>query len=334
MKKGFTLVELLAVIIIISIIAAISVPMIMSTIEHANEASTVESVRELLKIASTDVVNNKYEVPYQYKIEDNQLDYQRGNFKSGLIVVTSGNHSFVENLSTNRLCINGSLDQLKVTTGKCPKTSYEDYKSNRDIKEQFTIQDTSSSGDGLYFDEFTEEYYFKGNVLNNYVSYAGRMWRIVSFHQGQIKLISQGVLDESGSKSYKEVLTYLESTFYQDLSPRDYISKTLYADGKVSVLGDADQMIAAERTSQNKRYVGLLTAGEYQRATGSSGNFIGQGITWLLTKKNDYNGYYLSSNTIVEASLNASYTVRPVVVLNETMIYTGDGTLDKPYLVK
>ncbi len=334
MKKGFTLIELLTVIIIISIITAISIPMIMSTVERANKSTTLESVRELVKIATADVVNKKYDVPYQYKIEDHVLDYQRGNFKSGLIVITSGNHSFVENLSTNRHCINGSLDQLKITSGDCKTSDYEDYRSNQMIRERYTVQDDLDNVDGLYFDEFTEEYYFKGNVTNNYVSYAGRMWRIVSFHNKKIKLISQSVLEEAGSKSYMDTLTYLEHTFYQDLSPRNYVLKDEYRTGNVSSIGSVDQMIAAESTSMTKRYVGLLSVSEYQRATGLSGNFMGQGTSWLLTRKNLSTGYYLSSGQIIETSLTAPYTIRPVIVLNETMVYSGNGTLDDPYLAK
>lgn len=332
MKRGFTLIELLSVIIIIAMITAISIPIVTSAVERANRSTTLESARELIKVATSDVVDKQRGVPYQYKVEDHVLDYRGGSFKRGLIVITSGNHSFVENLSTHRYCINGSLDQLTITPGDCNPSEYKDYKSNQMIRKSYPIQEDNN--DGLYFDEFTEEYYFRGDGINNYVSYAGRMWRIVSFHQNTMKLISQGVLDNVGTKNYVDTLTYLEHTFYEDLSPKDYILKADYVNGNVTTIGSADQVIASESSSKMKRNVGLLSVGEYQRATGVSGNFMSQGVTWLLTKKNSTAGYYLSSNQIIETSLTATYTIRPVIVLNETVVSSGTGTLDDPYLVK
>lgn len=334
MKNGYTLIELLAVIVIVAIISVITVPMIMSSIETSNQKTTLESAKELIRIASTDVVDKKYELPHQYKVEEKKLDYQKGGFIRGLIVVTSGNHSFVENLSTEKYCINGPLDDLKITPGKCSVASYKDYQGSTSIQKKYILQSEGSSEDGLYFDDFTKTYYFKGNVTDNYVSYAGYTWRIVSFSNGTVRLISQGVLNDIPSKNYTSMLDFLEGTFYTNLSQKEYILETSYSTGLVTDVTNSENIIASEETEHTKYKIGLLTAGEYKRATGNSGNFLTNGTTWLLTKRNNTYGYYLSSSTISSTSLTSSYTVRPVIVLNEAVVYSGLGTSTNPYVVQ
>lgn len=334
MRRGFTLIELLAVITILALLSAITVPIVTNTIEKANKSTTLESARELIKIASEDAVHHSYQLPYQYKIEEGKLQYQKGEFTRGLIVVATGNQSFVENLSTPKYCVNGPLNDLKITNGKCSSSTYKSYKGSKDIQKAFSIHNASDSVNGLYFDDFTREYYFRGNVTNNYVSFAGLTWRIISFQNGKVKLISQGTVSDVGSKNYTNSLTYLNATFYSNLKQKGYVVESEFPIGVVSSLGTAENIIASEQTAHTTYKVGLLTAGEYRRASIGSSNFITNGTTWLLTKQSNSKSYYLSSGTINNAAMTASYTVRPVLTLKETTVFSGSGTTTDPYIVK
>ena len=330
MKRGFTLIELLAVITILSIIAIISVPMVTGTIESSNQKITLESVRELVKAASTDVVDQGYAVPYQYKIEEGKLHYQGGDFTKGLIVITNGNHNFVENLSTSKYCINGPLNNLEITKGACTNTSYESYISTKEIEQQMKESGLTT------FDDLRQDFYLKGNVTNNYVSYSGITWRIVSFQKGMMKLISQGVVDSAGSKNYQDALTYLNGTFYNDLVNKDYVSESSYAIGLVSnaTSNTTENVIASEETNHKKYKIGLLSAGEYLRAREGSTSFLANGTTWLLTKQNTSAAYYLSGSTLASASLTTSKSLRPVILLKDYVVFSGTGTSSDPYVVK
>lgn len=333
MKQGFTLVELLAVLIILSVISLISVPVITSTLEKSNQTTTLESARELIKIASSDVVDKNYDIPYQYRVENHTLNYKNGNFTSGLIVITNGNNSFVENLSTPKYCINGSLYDLKITKGKCNTATYTNYKSSIDVQKSYPLQNSNGTSSGLYLDDFTGEYYFKGNVTNNYVTYAGLTWRIVSFKQGMMKLVSQSVIDED-SKNYSGALSYLNGSFYANLKQKDYLVSSTYSVGYVGSVGTAEDIIAAEQTDKENHKVGLLTLGEYKRSMLGTSTFLTNGTTWILTKKDSTTGYYLSSSSINTAALTTTYTLRPVIVLNAAAVYKGDGTNSSPYVVR
>lgn len=64
-KKGFTLVELLAVIAILAVIALISVPTIANVIRESREDSYVEQERSIVNAAKTYMANNSLELPKQ-----------------------------------------------------------------------------------------------------------------------------------------------------------------------------------------------------------------------------------------------------------------------------
>ena len=60
MKKGFTLVELLAVIVILGVIAVIIIPKVTNSLKESEEKTNLASINGLLKAA-------------QYKYQDNEL---------------------------------------------------------------------------------------------------------------------------------------------------------------------------------------------------------------------------------------------------------------------
>ena len=328
MKKGFTLIELLAIISILSIIALISIPVVNNVLEESQQKITLESARELVKQATTTTVDNGNTVPYQYKIEDNTLNYRGGDFTKGLIVVTSGNHSFVENLSTPKYCINGSLDNLEIEKGSCTNSSYTDYVSTEQIMNDF------SNSSMLTFDELKGDFYLKGNVTNNYVSFSGIVWRILSFKDGMMRLVSQSPISAGGSKNYQASLDYLKNTFYNNLENKEYVVSSEYSTGLVSSTADLNNVIASEETMNENYKVALLTVGDYMRATQSGTNFITNGSTWLLNKKNESTGYYLSTSTINTLSISSTMTFRPVITLQSYVAFSGIGTSSDPYKVK
>ena len=102
-KKGFTLVELLAVIVILAIIAVIAVPSILAIIEGARKDSFRADVRSAFKAAELEYVRTAMtgdggEQTY-YVATD--LDLDNNNFKSGTLVVTlSGDDTVVSIGST------------------------------------------------------------------------------------------------------------------------------------------------------------------------------------------------------------------------------------------
>ena len=98
MKKGFTLLELLAVIIILAVIALIATPVILNVVE--------KSKKEALKDSAYGLINSARFYSYQYKIDDtvrfdirdsvvsseeeNKITFQ-GKIENGIVLVNDSN---------------------------------------------------------------------------------------------------------------------------------------------------------------------------------------------------------------------------------------------------
>ena len=66
----------------------------------------------------------------------------------------------------------------------------------------------ASSGDGLYYDENTGEYYFKGANPDNYIEFSGDVWRIMSITpSGNLKIIKEDRIDLTGYSGLKSGTT-------------------------------------------------------------------------------------------------------------------------------
>ena len=61
------------------------------------------------------------------------------------------------------------------------------------------LDNVASSGDGLYFDDNNDEYYYKGASPDNYIEFSGDLWRIISINSdGNLKIIKEDRIDLTG----------------------------------------------------------------------------------------------------------------------------------------
>ena len=149
-----------------------------------------------------------------------------------------------------------------------------------------------------------------------------------------MRLVSQSPISAGGSKNHQASLDYLKNTFYNNLENKEYVASSKYSIGLVSSTADLNNVIASEETMHEDYKVALLTVGDYMRATQSGTNFITNGSTWLLNKKNSSIGYYLSTSTIKTLSTSSTMTFRPVITLQSYVAFSGTGTNSDPYKVK
>ena len=88
-KKGFTLVELLATIVVLSVIALIAVPIVISVIEKAKKSALVSSVNGLVESANMYYTNQIL----KGDITDNVIfDFEEG-------IQTSNNKFYIQRKS-------------------------------------------------------------------------------------------------------------------------------------------------------------------------------------------------------------------------------------------
>ena len=203
MKKGFTLIELIGVIIILALLCMLAIPPILNSINSTkNELSEV--AKELIMNA-----NELY-------LSDNKLNYPE--VEGNTYCLTIKNLIDREYLSSPVL---DPITKKEVSQDKYIKSSihagvytYEFVDTCEEIrkgdsnlisllKKQYHVDNK----EGLLKDS---EYYYKGNnqaVSNNYVWYGGFLWRVLSFSDttNTLKLISEETLVDIATSSENKI---------------------------------------------------------------------------------------------------------------------------------
>jgi len=140
----------------------------------------------------------------------------------GSIKYNNKQMSFYDGNSTITLNISDDKKNLSDESGTMSLTLLDELESEKLallIKQQNTIKTnkpvltTINSDKGLYSSMQTNSgkttYYFRGNVTNNYVAFAGLTWRIVRINEdGTIRLILNGRISSTNSKFSKEHSSY------------------------------------------------------------------------------------------------------------------------------
>lgn len=223
-------------------------------------------------------------------------------------------------------------------------------------------------GNGVY--EINDSYVYRGDELDNYVSFDGYLWRIVSMNQdGVIRIVRVHDSDEEeftyDDRYNSEVeenygitddFLYTEmrktlSNYYKDLDTdiKAHLVKSNICVGSVGVdqhSSDANECAQLEKNM----YVGLLRMSDYENASldqkclnfnmfeCTNRNYLAttEVKSWLLTKaaENNYQVYYLSDHIIKRDAVSYEFIAPVLSLKNNTYIEEGKGTLDEPYVIK
>lgn len=265
---------------------------------------------------------------------------------SGYVEVTNeeGNYSYLPFLTCK------GTYELSYLTDVIKKTQLDEY------------------GNGVY--EIDGEYIYRGDEVNNYVSFADKLWRIVKIDsEGDIKLVLAKYLDEriSWDNTYNpekrmnagNTTNYSISTIRKML--HSYYKDNFNTDQKASIVSkklcigkffDTD-MYSKEKeceTVLENEKIGLLVASDYKNASldancthlnsvsCSNYNYFYKDSmnTWLLTTSNNntYTAYYLD-NYIAPYRASSSKKILPVIYISKRVLTTeGKGSLEKPFIIK
>lgn len=196
--------------------------------------------------------------------------------------------------------------------------------------------------DGLHYKN--EEYWYQGNVTNNYVWYSGLLWRIVSIDQNRnIKLVTDEVIT---------ILSYhgtgfVNSDVYQWLNPTNQLNTGIFyhnlnENGKLLVETDncldnisSPTNVTCKKVKTSK--VGLLSLYDYDQAKGKN-SYLNTGQAFYTASLKSKEEVWLIQKDGTLSTVKTENTgngVRPVITLkNTTVLYSGNGTKDKPYQIE
>lgn len=241
------------------------------------------------------------------------------------------------------------------------------------LSEASTIvgDEISTTNEGLIesSDDDGVTYYFRGNVDNNYVSFAGLTWRIVRINgDGSVRIVLDDVAESlvnynSDTEDYEklndtDIYTSLTTYYDNNLKNYDsYIANTKFCseNGKSDGTYNAYTRIVTNKIPTfnclGERFtskIGILTVDEIIFAGGlydkENKNYYLyneeiDNLWWTSSlAKADNDTFYPflvdASGKIVDDISGSLYrNFRPVISLNRMTIVTGLGTFDDPYVV-
>ena len=191
-KNGFTLVELLAVIVILAIILVIAVPKISDTIKNSKKASFESSAKTIAaqaekKKMENEILDNTGSINCSDVVKLNNNDY------GSCSITFDGNTAKVSLVGSGKFeglkIINGTKDNATatITTGST-KTGVDFIKELYNDEEKRTAnglkKDTTSDANIRYV----------GANPNNYVEFNGETWRIIGVFGSNLKLVRDDIL--------------------------------------------------------------------------------------------------------------------------------------------
>lgn len=341
-KKGFTLVELLAVIILLAIIAVISFAVVTDRIKDSRQRLYNVLVHDLEKAGEDYMLDNSNIDKYHLNtlcVSIQQL--QEKNYLTKDSIVNPMTKQDMQGYI--KIQYDTTVNQYKYTyidecTDKIVKPIVETVLENEQIK-------VSGTQDGLY--ETIDKYVFKGNNPNNYIKIGGNTWRIVDIDKttNMAKIID--LKDNQQQWPTNGLLDYLNSDFdsgstYENLKTITN-ENSKWNTGKIEKLDTAVSIKSVEKQSSEYNTVGLLTVGEYIEASTDkecySSNDCSSYLTtgkkyWLLNKLDDNKEWYVDDDELKNITVPTTemYHIYPVVYLNVNTSVTGSGTETDPYI--
>ncbi len=273
-KKGFTLVEILSVLVLIGLLLGLAIPGInkissnMKKKSYSKKVSLVESAAELwgqdnktLLQSSSDCEIKGGEKVSCYKItvgsliENNYLDSDKNsgeyispldnsNMKNQCVYVYKKNNRVYSYFADEdgKGCYNDNEEQDTQTeilvdviinsakkakdTNDTVRTVYQEKPTTTPGKEISTeIEKTLS----ITQDDYGDSYYFRGNVIDNFVNYAGMCWRVVRIEgdkSTKMILASENICNDVNVTTSSEIARESAIYGYSNFAKKhnDYVS--------------------------------------------------------------------------------------------------------------
>ena len=348
LNNAFTLIELLAVIIILAIIALIATPIILNVVEDARISAGKSEAQMIYSGINNYCASSMMEEQLNGKVdicadgvttEEVSQMVNLGNAIVNKVIYSNGKVTELEVESNNhtfKLCGDGSFVMDEEECGVTPPDVAITTGPLIDILMQ---QYDETNETGLVQDETNSNiYYYKGTneeVSNNYLWYGGHHWRVVEIDTdaNTLLLISQQPLTaiqpasagwetkEAYEASY--INTWLNEYFYNSLDSsiqNSIISNTF----NIGINDDVDEITTSQK-------VGLLDKTQYARAGGADSYLDIKDNYWLGNRSSSFFLSVHSNATLGYSDSTVSYGVRAVIKISDITITGGNGTLESNY---
>lgn len=311
-------------ILILVVFIAAAIPIAINEINIRPKLNLINDVKKILKnIDSYKLTEN--DIAEEFIIDDGYTihgDHYDVN-GTGVIFIDKSNSVFLNRDGMCAMKVPYS-DDIMIQYEECPV-----YRMFNGIKTPIVTNDS-----GLYKE--ADKYVYKGSDLDNYIMYNNELWNIVSFNDGNIKLIKNSY-DIINYDSIEELYSKLNDKY------SDFLSNKLIKNNTWNIesidLKDSN-IIKKEKMIESK--IGLLSTSDYINSLLTDykieDNTIIISDSSYLTREmvlSTNNAYLNKNNNIYIDSTKNVDKVYPVIVLSKDAIFTsGSGTKKDPYILK
>lgn len=332
-----------------------------------------EIIYDELKGYDSDIKYNLSSTEANVNVINASLEKDSNIIADTILIKTGATQNFTLTISNNTIT---SFKLAIKAVEDIEEYFYMTILSNNEIKKSPTTkigESIATTNEGLIedVDDYGTTYYFRGNVANNYVEFAGFIWRIVRINgDGTVKLVLNELTGEltnynskidtaedfENSTINKNLTTYYENNLkYYD----EYIYNSKFCLETDGTTTDNEKVYNAySRLMTNKiptfnclgttykSKIGLLTTDEVIYA---GANFDEENTTYYLYNKKIESIWWTSNlaksssteffpfsvdptGKIIDTTSGILYRgLRPTINLTKRVIVSGTGTINDPY---
>src|SRR5574344_2846698 len=341
-KKGFTLVELLGVIVILGVIASLTVPTITGIIKNNKEKTYNAQVNTIIDAAKNWSINNT-----DYLSETNDLYVDISAFsRLGYLE----NDSLIDPRDNSAItgCVKISY------ASNYSQYEYDFSKDYTNCTNLYIIYDvvinkfpyleigtdgckTNTSGTNY---SYMGGCYLAGKHTDNYVWYSGFVWRIMGINSdNSVRMITEedetAISYGNDSSLFKgsHAEDWLNNYFYSHLKNSDIITNSNWCERGTNYATSISNSTTCVGTTINDK-IGLISLDEYNLASAASSYLINFQYFRTLTPADSYNAWVVNHYGNAYRSCYP-YGLRPVINVNSASSITkGIGTLSDNYILE
>jgi len=220
----------------------------------------------------------------------------------------------------------------------------ENEKTIETTKTIFAIEIKTQNNNKQTFKKIKKDYYFHGEVSNNYVSYSNLLWRIIKVNEdNSILLVTDSII---GTLAYgNQETNYQDSSILQWLNSNESNSNSGIFD---KILNEKEKYLTSTSTcidtidnienitcenKYNENYIGLLSLNDYAYTGGSKSFINNDRYNYLSNKNSDNEIWYINNEGKLNTTdgtdiigIKATITLSPNIELKK-----GNGTYENPY---
>ena len=276
--KGFTLVELLAVIVILAVILVIAVPKITDTIKNSKIASFESSAKTIAAQAEKKKMENEILDNTNPINCNNLVKLSNSDYISCSIYFDANNNALVTLYGSGKFeglqIINGTKESAKAEEIKAPvygnAVNYVNGLYAYDASSNGLEKDTTSDANIRYV----------GGTPNNYVEFNGEAWRIIGVFGSNLKLVRDDILT-TYSFDNKTTAQGIDINYGTNDWTKSYLREFLndyYYDGKtITCHSDSATSLTEGLTAKHE----TITCPDINKINTTAKSMI-QNTTWTL----------------------------------------------------